>query len=216
MTAQDTYDGRDDFFETFREKEFLCHPDKIKENVYDIQDIAHPLAYLCRYNGHVHTFYSVAEHCCHIHDFILKHYGTTAYDAWGGWTYKRCFQALMHDCSEAFISDMPAPMKRFMPDFKLVEAEIEKSVFKFYDLPLPDQFIKLLDIRILIDERAQAMNSSGKFKWFYEDDPSIKPLGITLNFWGPEEAYCEFMTRFHYIQPLYEEVKDDLRAQRRT
>lgn len=215
MTVQDTKDGRDDYFETYKENKFLFLPEEVAKNEFDIEDIAHPLSLCCRYNGHVHTFYSVAEHCCLIYDFILNHYGTKAYKAWGGWTYKKCFQALMHDSSEAFISDMPAPMKRFMPDLKNMEAHIENAIFKYYDLPLPDEFIKLLDIRILIDERAQAMNSTGKYKWFYED-MDIKSLGVTLPFWEPKRAEDEFLARFEYIKPRYDEVKYDLKVQKVT
>jgi hypothetical protein len=211
----DTRNGKDNFFETYNENAFLFRENEIHENEFDIEDIAHALSLCCRYNGHVTKFYSVAEHCCLLYDFVLNHYGTKAYSAWGGWTYKKSLQMLMHDSSEAYISDMPAPMKQLLPDFNHMEDYVERAIFKYFDIPMPDAFVKELDIRILIDERQQAMPGTGKFKWFYEDLGTV-PLGVKLHFWEPEQSKEEFLNRWNYIKPLYDSVKDDLHAQEIT
>jgi hypothetical protein len=35
-------------------------------SMVDVRDIAHALGMKVRFNGHVHRFYSVAEHCCRV------------------------------------------------------------------------------------------------------------------------------------------------------
>ena len=105
-----------------------------------------------------------------------------------------------------------APMKHYLPDFVHMEDYVEKAIFKYYDIPMPDAFVKELDIRILIDERAQAMPGTEKFKWFYEY-LGTKPLGIKLHFWEPKQAKDEFLSRWEYIKPRYEEVADQLNTQ---
>lgn len=205
----------DNFFETYNENAFHFREEDVHLNEFDIEDIAHALSLCCRYNGHVNKFYSVAEHSVLLSDFVYNHYGTKLYEAWGGWTYKKSLQLLMHDASEAYISDMPAPMKQLLPDFNHMEDYVERAIFEYFDIPLPDQFVKELDTRILIDERTQAMPGTGKHKWFYES-LNTKPLGLKLHFWEPEQAEEEFLSRWKYLKPQYEAVKDNLRNQRIT
>ena len=66
-----------------------------------IEDIAHALSLLCRANGHFNRFYSVAEHsinCC-------KEAAARGYDK----TIQLC--CLLHDASEAYMCDIPRPIK---------------------------------------------------------------------------------------------------------
>lgn len=70
-----------------------------------VEDIAHPLSQQCRFAGHTEEFYSVAQHCLLVSLICQKfaHPSMSAYAAlWG----------LMHDASEAYLVDIPAPLKR--------------------------------------------------------------------------------------------------------
>jgi hypothetical protein len=62
----------------------------------NITDIAHALSNQCRFTGHVREFYSVAEHSIRCIDLVPQED-----QAW----------ALMHDASEAYLSDIARPVK---------------------------------------------------------------------------------------------------------
>lgn len=74
-----------------------------------IEDIAHALARICRFNGHTRHFYSVAEHSVRVMDQVRERAMGNKLDAprvqalslWG----------LLHDASEAYICDLTRPMK---------------------------------------------------------------------------------------------------------
>jgi hypothetical protein len=98
----------------------------------DIADIAHSLANLCRYNGHVSHFYSVAQHSV----LVAQQFNifTEKYlRKWG----------LLHDASEAYLGDVVAPLKHSGHYDFYLEAEdrmMEVICEKFdLDLPMPEE-----------------------------------------------------------------------------
>ena len=67
----------------------------------DVHDIAVALSNQCRFGGHTRRYYSVAQHACIVSDQMLER-GADAQDAlWG----------LLHDASEAYLVDLPHPLK---------------------------------------------------------------------------------------------------------
>lgn len=106
-----------------------------------IIDIAHALSNQCRYAGHTKRFYSVAEHSVRL----------TRACSPANKPY-----ALLHDASEAYIIDMPRPIKR-LPELKSIYMELEDRAMqailtKFGLQPeLPEEVLKL-DNLILLTE----------------------------------------------------------------
>src|SRR5690606_4110631 len=71
-----------------------------------IEDIAHALAHQCRFAGHVKRFYSVAQHsvmCSRMVDRLYQ------------------MEALLHDASEAYLLDIPKPIKEKIVGYKEME-----------------------------------------------------------------------------------------------
>jgi hypothetical protein len=106
-----------------------------------IEDIAHSLANLCRYAGHCEDFYSVAEHSC-----LIAEKAPPSFRKW----------ALLHDATEAYIVDLPRPVKTTDVIYRMVEEKLQKAVAQHFDLPwpIPEEVIEL-DNRILLNERAE-------------------------------------------------------------
>lgn len=148
-----------------------------------IEDIAHSLSMQCRYAGHCLRFYSVAEHCVLIARRVLSE-GFDPYVALAG---------LLHDAPEAYLVDVLRPVKPFLPGYKEAERRVWNAVAQRFRLAQDDYpiIVHEADHRILGDERAQNMRPT-------DDDWPLanNPLGVTLQFWTPEQAKAEFLSTY--------------------
>jgi hypothetical protein len=164
--------------------------DDIKPEMVNAVDIAHSLAMQCRFNGHVSAFYSVAEHCCHVHDFLL------AIDE-HRWL---ALAGLLHDAAEAYMGDVVLPAKRrglLSEEWARVELEIERAICSRFGVAaelLHHQTVKLVDRRILIDE-SLALTSQPPPRPWSEEKRGLQPLGITIQGWATHEARVQYMQR---------------------
>lgn len=110
---------------------------------YNPDTIFHALSYQCRYGGHVDHFFSVLQHSvlmCHY--FMGNHFDPVI-----------SLQSLLHDGGEAFLIDMPRPVKIFFPTYYELETTIEIPMFSAFGLPTKcDPLVKKADNAILYDE----------------------------------------------------------------
>lgn len=112
----------------------------------DIIDIAHALSLLCRGGGHLKRFYSVGQHSINC-----------ALEAKArGYSDKVVFACLMHDASEAYISDIIRPVKKHLSNYMEIESSIMNAIYHKYsldDLTVEEhQLWKLVDDEILDNE----------------------------------------------------------------
>jgi hypothetical protein len=166
---------RGDWMQTVSGRQFWPLDPRAEE--VHIEDIAGALSKLCRYGGQCLRFYSVAEHCVHVANYApegLK------------------LAALLHDASEAYLSDVIRPIKSHLTNYLEIEAGLERVIAQRFGLtwPMPVE-VKRLDTAILADEREQNM-AAPPIPW-QQNDP---PLGVTLQFWVPQRAEREFLRAF--------------------
>lgn len=178
----DTGEGPWPWIETVSGRKFhFLDPDPSE---FDAGDVAHALGMQCRFNGHTRRFYSVAEHCVLMTEWARHNRPDS--------TARELLTVLHHDDAEAYISDLPRPVKSCFPDYRAAEGVIDhKAALAFGTLwPMP-AFVKELDSRILRDERDQALSDSGH-EWMN----TLSPLGVVLQFWNPARARDQWL-RYH-------------------
>lgn len=146
-----------------------------------IEDIAHALSMLCRFGGHCLRFYSVAEH-----SVLLARHSAPEHKLW----------ALLHDASEAYLVDVPRPLKPFLRGYREAEDKIMLAVCARFGLgdTMPAQ-VKADDTSLLMDEARQNM-SVPELVW----DLKAPQLGIELRYWSPDRARDEFLSAFEDLQ----------------
>ncbi len=88
----------------------------------DLRDIAHALSLLCRGNGHVSHFYSVAQHSINC-ALEAKARGCTA-------TVQGA--CLLHDAAEGYMADLTRPLKATMPAFRQAEDALLEVIWEKY------------------------------------------------------------------------------------
>ncbi len=169
------------YIETYSGRAFFPHKPRVED--ISIIDIAHHLSNQCRYSGATAWHYSTAQHCCLLTDYVEKRGGTPL----------DCLQMLIHDAPEAYLVDIPRPVKQFMPEYREWDKRINdviRSWLGIGDIPIPS-WQDELDSRIIVDERAQLMSDSGN-DWGH----NIEPLCIAISPWLPSTAEQEFLLRY--------------------
>mgnify|MGYP003910789045 CR=1 FL=1 len=120
----------------------------------DAGDIARALANLSRFGGHTRAFYSVAQHSVIVSQLVEER-GGDAEDA---------FAALMHDATEAYLGDMPHPIKHRSPlgaAFKDAEEHLEAALQQHFAIKRDVAEIKRADRALLRHQRGDTARQHG-------------------------------------------------------
>src|SRR5215469_7875156 len=150
-------------------------PDEI-----EIKDIAAALAIQCRFNGHI-PFLSVAEHSVAVASRLPA---------------RLQLAGLLHDAAEAYLSDIPSPIKQYLPDYEKLETIVDKAIdLKFgIELSLEDKVeLKKADLEQTYTEAHYLLAGRGQ-GWvpiLWQPDPKMKPRCL-----APAEAMDMFMHWF--------------------
>lgn len=173
---------RGPWIQTFTGKAF--HYEDIRPEDINVVDIARALSHQCRFAGHTNRFYSVAEHCVHVArqftDPQLRKIG------------------LLHDATEAYILDLPKPLKSLLPDYEAYEQRVWEVIAAKFAMPreIPAA-VHEIDRRMLITERPRLFRHP--LPWPKYAD--VQPLdGVDIEGWLPNHAQAEFLASFAELQ----------------
>ncbi len=135
----------------------------------DINDIAHALSLAPRFAGHTSKLYSVAEHSVNV-ALILR-----------GWKCTPSIQleGLLHDGSEAYICDIPKPIKQLMPEYRVIEQRLQDTIYKRFELKGHSLLVRQADQYCL--------------------DWDLRVRRYTGGQWTSEQAEDEFMILYHEL-----------------
>lgn len=151
----------------------------------DIEDIAHGLAYQCRFNGQTCAFYSVAQHSLVVSALVPP---------------PLRLAALLHDAAEAYIGDMVKPLKVLLPEFARIEDKVSALIATAFALDFSDYApIKRADLIALATEKRDLMPHSTE-RWAYLDDIAALPEPIVPM--DPGAAKHAFLAEFARLVAL--------------
>lgn len=129
----------------------------------NIEDIAHALSMQCRYGGHSGEFYSVAEHSVYVSQWVPQKYALVA---------------LLHDATEAYVADVPRPLKPFLANYAHIEQNNWQAIAQAFELSvIVPECVHDIDTRICLTEMRRLMPTS--------------PLPLGIEGEAPEQyIYC--------------------------
>lgn len=172
-----------------------------------IEDIAHALSNLCRFTGHTREFYSVAEHSVRasyaaetmirLSSYLGKEPQVLPPPDAPAWFMGRVL--LLHDASEAYVVDVPAPIKPHLGGYAELEAGVMRAVaqkFCINETFFAHPFVKHIDLTMLATEKRDLLGPPPK-PWSVE---LPAPLEETIIPWSPKRAREEFLARFDQLR----------------
>jgi hypothetical protein len=162
---------------------------------FDLNDIAHSLAQVNRYNGHGRFPFSVATHSVLV-SLLME-------EVTGG----DPFEGLYHDGTEAYLADVAAPIKPLLPDWKALDGKAELLLRKQLGLPeKKTKECKAADWLALFIEAYQLMPSKAA-NW--EDPENLRPVALRLRKQGWKISEIDwrysrriFVERHNAIRPV--------------
>jgi len=157
-------------------------------NQIHIEDIAHSLSLMCRANGHIDYFFSVAQHSINC----------AAEAKARGFTARVQLACLIHDASEAYISDITRPVKFYLTEYKQIEKHLQDVIYtKFLGDVLPEDEFALMD-QIDNDMLVCELDSLMKGKNLFKKIPKLQSTPI-LEYKNQIEVETEFLKVYYGI-----------------
>lgn len=155
-----------------------------------MDDIATSLSNICRFNGHLPTFYSVAEHSLRVAWWLQDQ----------GYDDDIILTGLLHDAAEAYVGDMMRPLKR-LPEMEKVFKPIEDKVISI----IHEKFGGTYPHPEVIHQADRAT-----YEWEVENVRNGNHIGFS-----PDVAYTMYMNTYYFLthpahdDDLYDEEFDE-------
>ena len=157
-------------------------------NQIHIEDIAHSLSLMCRANGHIDYFFSIAQHSINCAGEAKAR----------GLSLRVQLICLLHDASEAYISDLTRPVKHYMTEYKKIEKNLQDIIFsKFLGEPITaEEFILMnqIDNDMLVSEFDALM----KKRKIFDQTPNLSSTP-SFEYRNQTEVETEFLKTYYGI-----------------
>lgn len=143
------------WIQTFTERQFWPLDPRLED--IDIVDIAHHLSMQCRFSGATSRHYSVAEHSVRVAQLLRE----------AGCDFQTVLWGLVHDAPEAYLVDLPRPLKQSpeFAEYAAIEARVMRCVCRYASLPYEQpEAVELADRRLLATERRDLLGPNCKWK----------------------------------------------------
>lgn len=189
---------KDGWIETFSGRQFWSMDPRAEEVM--IEDIAHSLCNLCRFAGHSRVFYSVGRHSENCRRVAERLRGSSP-DA-----LRLQMLCLIHDAAEAYIGDLPRPIKQFIPEFKVVERKVEAVIYEALQIVPPteeeERFVKHIDNYMLcIEGRLLTRNLNDWTSEIVEGCPfTLDEEDFREEYFTREYTDQEFIATYHKLK----------------
>jgi hypothetical protein len=178
--------SRPDFIETHTGRRFRpLEPDPAE---IDVRDIAHALSHQCRFSGHVIAYYSVAEHSVRVAELLALRGLPRWVQLWG----------LLHDASEAYLVDIPSPLKctPVFEAYREAEARLMLAVCVRFRMQLEEPAaVKTADADLVATEARDLM----PFVAPHWVGLTGTPLLQTIKPWHSSSAKREFLAAYEEL-----------------
>ena len=163
--------------------------------IIEFDDISNSLSNICRFNGQIDSYYSVAEHSVAVaHDALSR-----------GCSIDACIACLMHDSAEAYLGDVSRPLRHLLGSaYSTIEKRVESVIgaafaidFEkhFAEIEISDNAICLAefqrfrpDVYPLVEESFDSVLDGYRSQW---NGPRNLP---------PEKARNLFWHSFHFFK----------------
>lgn len=158
-----------------------------------IADIAIGLARECRYGKQSTRFYSVAEHSVIVSLLVEEIEPAFAREA------------LLHDCDEGMLPDMPRPVKHDpemnLEGFRACGKLFQCAAFERFHIRATEEshgVIDTIDKRLVVDEVRAVMRDPAMY---LERHQKVQPIGCMIGCLSTDDALTLFLSRFAELFP---------------
>ena len=145
-------------------------------------DIAHGLSLTCRFGGQIREFYSVAQHSMLVTSLLPE---------------KIAAYGFLHDASEAYLCDIPGPIKGLpeMEGYKELEKRYMKTIYTAFSMREPSEAI----LRLVKKADALVLRNEAKYFGILNSEWNVydmEDVDLLSRCWSPKEAEIRFMTAY--------------------
>ena len=147
-----------------------------------IEDIAVALARECRFSGQTRAFYSVAQHSVLVSRIVPEAFA---------------LEALLHDATEAFIKDLPSPLKGMLPEYSRIERILDRVIRRKFGLPEEMSGAVHRADRVLLAMEKRDLMPEDSCDWPILE--GVEPLPDRIDYCSSVRARTMFLRRFEEL-----------------